>query len=161
MTSLIVLDPQSTVFGRKHDVWNIQRKNQCNGSSFFNFPVDFCLGLTTVQLQCAAWDSKWPLSAILDLLSDIVDHPRRPLHDVYTVWKFHHDRLSSFQVKRIWIFWSFMLEILIQTPKNSVLRKFGTLNMICHQQYPQKAQIGVKPRVLSYKCFRSFHICDL
>jgi len=30
--------------------YSAEHKNQCNGSSFFNFPVDFCMGLTTMQL---------------------------------------------------------------------------------------------------------------
>ena len=49
----------------------------------------------------------------------------------------------------------------IEWSQKRVLGGFGPLNMICHQRYPKKAHLGVKPRVLSRKCFRSFHICDL
>jgi len=34
MTSLIVQTPKRIVLGRKHVVWAIQRKNQCDGSTW-------------------------------------------------------------------------------------------------------------------------------
>jgi len=45
------------------------------------------------------------------------DHPRSLIHGAYLVWKFCHDRLSSFQVIRIWIFSRSGLKVLF-APQN-------------------------------------------
>jgi len=75
--------PKIIVLGRKHDVRYIQHKVQ--QFQLFDFPVDVCMGLTTVQRYCAACDSRWPLSTILDLLLEVVNQPRKSLHVGYTL----------------------------------------------------------------------------
>ena len=47
---------------------------------------------------------KMAAAAILDLVGEPWDHPRRRIRGAYSRWKFRHDRLSSFRVIRIWIF---------------------------------------------------------
>ena len=44
---------------------------------------------------------KMAAAAILDLLGEPWDHPRRHARDAYSLLKFRHDRISSFQVIRI------------------------------------------------------------
>jgi len=54
MTSSIVLTPKRTVPGRKHVVWAIQRKNQCNGSTWARDEEKNCLQLLCLRVLCAA-----------------------------------------------------------------------------------------------------------
>jgi len=44
---------------------------------------------------------KMAAAAILDLVGEPWDHPRRRIRGAYSVQKFRHDRLSSFRVIKI------------------------------------------------------------
>ena len=58
-----------------------------------------------IFIQCGVIDIlpklKMAAAAILDLLGDPWDHPRRHTRSAYSVLKFRHDRISSFQVIRV------------------------------------------------------------
>jgi len=45
------------------------------------------------------------------------DHPRSLIHGAYLLWKFCHDRLSSFLVIRIWFFSRSGLKVPLTPPK--------------------------------------------
>ena len=112
----------STILERKHDVLDIQRKNQCNCWSFFDFPVDFCMGLTIVQ-RC------------INALPVIQDGCCLPSWIFYwKSWTTHEGPLMvstpcknfvmidlvAFKLNVFYIFGLFMLDSPIQVPKNSV-----------------------------------------
>ena len=52
--------------------------------------------------------------------------------------KCHHNRLSSYQVIRIWIFLSFRLESPIHAPKISVFGGFYPKNLEAHRSTPER-----------------------
>ena len=60
---------------------------------------------------------KMAVAAILDLVGEPWDHPRRRIRGAYSVQKFRHDRLSSFRVIKIWIFCHSGLKVLFTPPK--------------------------------------------
>jgi len=55
-----------------------------------------------IFIQCGVIDIlpklKMAAAAILDLLGESWDHPRRHTRVAYSLLKFRHDRISSFQV---------------------------------------------------------------
>ena len=60
---------------------------------------------------------KMTAAAILDLLGKPWDHPRRHTCGAYSLLKFRHDRISSFQVIRVWNFCRSGLKVLFTPPK--------------------------------------------
>jgi len=127
----------------------------------FDFPVDFAWALQ----QCSA-----------NVLPVIQDDRCPPSWICYwTSWTAHEGLfavctpcehfviidLVVFKLNGFEFFGRLCLKVPFRLPEIRFWGNLGDLNMICHQQYLQKAYLGVKPRVLSHKCFRSFHICDL
>jgi len=80
---------------------------------------------------------KMAAAAILDLLGEPWDHPRSHTRCAYFLKKFRHDRLSSFQVIRVWIFCRSGLKVLF-TPKISVFWGFCPQNLGAHRQTPKR-----------------------
>jgi len=73
--------------------------------------------------------SYWHLSEIthggrrhLRFLAEPSEHSRRHSHGPHSLYKIRHDRLSSFQVIRIWIFWRWGLKVLFTPPRFQFLR---------------------------------------
>ena len=89
------------------------------------------------------------------------DHARSLIPGAYLLYKFCHDRLSSFQVIRILIFFSFMLKSPIRAPKISVFWGFYPKNLGTHRSDPRKALPCAERRVLSSHWSRSDAQCDL
>jgi len=52
------------------------------------------------------------------------DHPRRHTRGAYSLLKFRHDRISSFQVIRVWSFCRSGLKVLFTPPKFEFLGSF-------------------------------------
>ena len=90
-----------------------------------HLPVKF--GADTF-IQCRVFDIlpkfKMAAAAILDLLGEPWDHPRRHTRGAYSLLKFRHDRISSFQVIRVWNFCRSGLKVLFTPPKFEFLRSF-------------------------------------
>ena len=76
-----------------------------------------------IFIQCGVIDIfrklKMAVAAILDLLGEPWDHPRRHTRGAYYLLKFRHDRISSFQVIRVWSFCRSGLKVLFTPPKLS------------------------------------------
>ena len=105
-------------------------------------------------------NSKVAAAAILDLFGWATDHSRCLIHGAYLLWKFCHDRLSTFQVIRIWFFFSFRLRSPIHAPKISVFGGFYPQNLGTDHSDPQKALPWAEWRVLSPYWPRSDLRCD-
>jgi len=94
----------------------------------------------------------------------VIGHREPPMKATW--WCVHPVKISwstytSFQVKRFKFFGRFCLKGPFRPPTIQFCGNLDPLNMICHQRYPRKAHLGVKPRDLSHNnCFRYF-ICDL
>ena len=67
-----------------------------------HLPVKFSVD---IFIQCGVIDIllklKMAAAAILDLLGEPWDHPRRHTRAAYSLLKFRHDRISSFQVIKV------------------------------------------------------------
>jgi len=94
---------------------------------------------------------KMAAAAILDLLGEPWDHPRRHTRGVYPLLKFRHDRISSFQVIRVWNFCRSGLKVLFTPPKLEFFGEFYPKNLGAHHLDPQKAYPCVISRLLSYR----------
>ena len=66
------------------------------------------------------------------------DHPRSLIRGAYLLQKFCHDRLSSFQVIRIWIFSCSGLKVLFTAPKFQFLEDFTPKISGAHRSDPKR-----------------------
>jgi len=82
-------------------------------------PMKFC---ADISIQSGIIDiffrnKRWRRPPCWICLGEPWDHPRSLIHGAYILWKFCHDRLSSFNVIRIWIFSRSVLKVLFTPPK--------------------------------------------
>ena len=104
-----------------------------------------------IFIQCGVIDIlpklKMAAAAILDLLGgESWDHPQRHTRVAYSLLKFRHDRISSFQVLVVQACKSY------SRPQN--LSFWGVLpaqNLRAHYSDPQKAHPCVISRLMSYR----------
>jgi len=93
--------------------------------------------------------SRWRPSAILDLLGEHLDYPRRVLGDLYHCAKFGYDRCSSFNNMSVSIFGTSGWKTPIHAPKIGFIGLSVPQNGLQYQRKPKKAHPCMSPHHLS------------
>jgi len=159
--------------GLKYLHWSLRSTHLCFRRSFddvtrinvrFDFWLCGCLRMavmhlsikfgTVIFIQCGVIDIlpklKMAAAAILDLLGEAMGPPTKAHSWCVLPIKFRHDRISRFQVIRVWNFCRSGLKVLF-TPQNFSFWKVLPQNLRAHRSDPQKAHPCVISRLLSYR----------
>jgi len=92
-------------------------KMVAGGLRCITLPNFMKIGQAVVKILRFLQFSRWRPSAVLDLFSTLLDHPRRIFGGHYCYAKFGWNPCSSFHDMNLWIFCTFYLKTPIHTPK--------------------------------------------
>ena len=110
----------------------------------------------------ASQNSRWRPSAILDLLCECLDDPRRAFGGLYRCAKFGWKRCSSFDNMHVFRFQQFGWVTPIHAPKLGFFGGgFDPLNGEAYLRNPKKAHPWVERRHMTNRSSKSVHRCDL